>query len=105
MPSLFKLLFIAALAVPFSTTAEAETPRQIIAQALVKEDAEEQAKMVAGLAGRAEPEIKELLTAWKEGSIYIFEAPADLPGFKEGEKVPVSLMGAKDEDGKQQALR
>lgn len=103
-------LFALLIAIPFALQVPraqaADAPREIIAQALLKdEDTEEQAKLISGLAGRSDPLMRELLIAWKEGSIYLFEAPADLPGFQEGQRVAVTLRGAKDSDDKQDAVR
>ncbi|MDB6152344.1 MAG: urtB, partial [Chthoniobacteraceae bacterium] len=83
----------------------AEPPRAVIAKALITEDAEEQSKLVASLAGNTDPLIRDLLTAWKEGTLFIFEAPAGLAGFTEGEKLAVTLTGEKDGEEKQGALR
>jgi urea transport system permease protein len=84
---------------------QAASPREVIARALVNDDAEEQSKLVSSLAGTADPLARDLLTAWKEGGIHIFEAPADLPGFAEGQKVAVTLIGEKDAEDRQVAIR
>lgn len=103
MPSrLFSLLAVILLV---SATHAADTPRQTIAKAVVMEDADEQAKLVSSLAGKSDPVIRDLLTAWKEGGIYIFEAPAGLPGFTEGQGIALTLAGDKDADDKQGAIR
>lgn len=85
--------------------AHAATPRKTIAAALITEDAEQQVKLVASLAGNADAGIRELLTAWREGTIYLFEAPANLAGFTAGQKVAVTLAGDKDAEDTQGAVR
>lgn len=77
----------------------AESPRQVIAKALVTEEVAEQGKLVASLAGIADPVIPELLTKWKEGEIYIYE-----PTEPAGPKVAVLLVGEKDADDKLAAI-
>ncbi len=72
--------------------------RAIIAKAIVTEEAEEQAKMVTGLAGSTEPVIRELLTDWKEGRIYLYESP-------DGGKIAVYLTPEKDAEEMQGAVR
>lgn len=78
----------------------AETPREIIAKAIVTEEVAEQAKLVGSLAGQADPLIPELLTKWKESEIYIYE-----PTEPARPKVAVLLVGPKDADDKMSAIR
>lgn len=88
-----------------ATARAAETPRQIIAKALVTEDVAEQGKLINSLVGITDDSIRVLLNTWKEGGIYIYEAPAGLPGFAEGAKIPLIPSGDKDADEKQSAVR
>ncbi|MDQ3621289.1 MAG: urea ABC transporter permease subunit UrtB [Verrucomicrobiota bacterium] len=76
----------------------AEAPRAIVARALLAEDSEEQARLIAGLAGTAEESIRALLISWKEGAIFIFGSP-------DGATIPVRLEGEPDAEGKQAAIR
>ena len=101
------LLLLVSLGIPerMAYSAEAETPRQIIAKAIVAEDADDQTKLVNSLAGQTDDSIRELLVSWKEGGIYIYTAPAGVPGIEEGTKVAVVLTGEKDAEGKQDAKR
>ena len=87
------------------TASADESPRQVIAKALATDDVDTQTKLVSSLVGTSDDTAHQLLTAWKEGGIYLYTAPAGLPGFEEGAKVPVILSGSKDGDGKQLALR
>ncbi len=94
---LFLLLGVLA---PGRFTFAADTPRQVIAKALVTEEVPEQAKLVSSLAGQTDPVIPELLTKWKESEIYIYE-----PTEPAGPKVAVLLTGAKDADDRFAAIR
>jgi urea transport system permease protein len=83
----------------------ADSARAIIAQAVVAEDAEEQANLVSTLADKVTEEARLLLTAWREGGIYIYDQ-------KQGEgddapvvRIAVTLESAEDADGKQAARR
>lgn len=78
---------------------EAKSAQQIIAEAVVlSEDSDAQVKLVMSLTGMSDPEMEPLLTAWKEGSIYIAEGPDDKP-------VAVTLAGDPDALKKETALR
>jgi urea transport system permease protein len=98
------LVLCALFTIP-NNARSADSPRQVIAKALVSDDADEQAKLVGSLAGTTDDNARTLLTAWKEGSIYLYVAPVGLPGFVEGAKIPLSLAGEKDAEGKQLVTR
>jgi len=97
---------IAALATLFSSlpllqaqeTAPTSPPdvRSIVTQALVSEDSLEQANLIRGLATSTDPLVTQLLTLWKEGGIFLYEAP-------DSKIIPVTLEGAKNADGLQAA--
>lgn len=75
---------------------ETKTARQIIAEAVVlTDDSNTQVKLVQSLTGMGDPETEPLLTAWKEGSIYLAPGP-------DGKKVAVTLGG--DPDGSKNEL-
>ncbi len=99
------LVFAAMVSLGGVAGAAEGTPRQIIAKALTTEDADEQAKLVTSLVGSTDDLVRALLSAWKEGGIFIFTAPANLPGFEEGAKIPVMPDGAKGADDKQSLKR
>ena len=99
LPSMIQCLAVlVALQLLAMPSIAAERPEAKIAQAVITEDAEEQARRVAELAGTADDSVRRLLIAWKEGSIFVFESP-------DGNKVPVLLVGEKDADDKQGAVR
>jgi len=78
--------------------AQTESPRQIIAKAVIEEDAEKKTALITSLIGRADDSIRSLLDAWKEDAIFLFKATED-------SKIPVTLGGEKDADGAQAAFR
>jgi len=79
--------------------AAADSPREVIARAIVLEDVAAQVNLVKSLAGQADPIIPELLNKWKEGEIFIYE-----PTEPAGPKVAVFLNGPKDADDKLAAV-
>ncbi len=101
--SLWAILCATAWLVPAAHAVD--NPRAVIAEAVVTAESEEQVRLVRSLAGNADPQIRDLLTAWKEGGISILEAPEGLPGFTEGQKIAVTLTQDKDADDKQGVLR
>src|SRR3954470_974244 len=84
---------------------QAESPREIINKAVLSEDAEEQANLIATLTGNSAPEIPQLLTAWKESAIYIYSLPQSAAEDAPTDRVAITLTGAPGADGKQAALR
>lgn len=77
----------------------AKTARQIIAEAIaLSDESDAQVKLVSSLTGMSDPEIEPLLTAWKEGTIYLAEGPDDKP-------VAVTLAGDPDATKKESAIR
>jgi urea transport system permease protein len=102
---------LAAILVAFSpsSTSAADSSRQVIAKALATDDVDEQTKLVASLVGAGDDSIRTLLVAWKEGGIFLYTAPAGLPGIAEGAKIAVTLTGEKgaekDTNAKLAAIR
>ncbi len=88
------LLFVLGM----SAAAAAETPRQIVAKAILTEDAAERRAVIGTLLGQGDESIAVLFTAWREDSLFIHTSP-------EGVKTPVHLVGEKDAEGRQEALR
>jgi urea transport system permease protein len=97
---LLRRLSAAVLATFFLTSlASADTARQIIAKAVVEEDADKRVELVNSLAGLKDPAVKPLLTAWDTDKIFLYQASDDAP------KVPVLLVGEKNAEGAQKATR
>ena len=80
------------------STMGADTARQIIAKAIVEEDAEKKTALIGSLIGNTDPVIRTLLAVWKEDAIFLYKAEGDT-------KIPVTLVDAKDADDKQAAIR
>ncbi len=89
---------LAALVAIGGTPTFSETPREIVAKAVIEEDAEKRAALVKSLGGRSDDEIRILLTAWKEDAIFIFKPDDD-------KRVPVTLGEEKDAEDRQPAFR
>ncbi len=91
------LPLLTALSLFFSNAhAQAETPRQIIAKAVLLEDkSDDQVALLKTLD--ASTEVASLLTLWKEGGIFLFEKP-------DQSKVAIILESEKDAADKQKAL-
>jgi urea transport system permease protein len=99
------ILSLVCLVCLFAAGARGETPRQTIARAVTTTDADEQNKLVESLAGNPGPDITRLLTAWKEGDMFVATAPAG--GWQkvaEGATVAVTLGADKDGEDKQAAF-
>jgi len=75
----------------------AETPREIIARAVVSTDAVTQRTLVSSLMGQGEEVIPELLTAWRSDAIFLYKT--------DSATIPVVLSGDKDAAGAQVATR
>ncbi|MDP3073356.1 MAG: urea ABC transporter permease subunit UrtB [Opitutaceae bacterium] len=90
------LFFVAACA--YLVPAGAATPREIIARAVLAEDAGAKRDFIGQLMGQADPAIAPLLEAWRTDALFIFTAT-------DGAKIPVVLTGERDEAGTQTAAR
>ncbi len=75
----------------------AESPRAIIAKAVLTEDAAAQRNLVSSLAGEGDEIIPELLVAWRTDAILLYKTDAAT--------IPVTLTGEKDAAGAQAAVR
>jgi len=81
-----------------SSTGAADTARDTIVRAILTDNAREQREMIGSLAGQADEAIVPLFDAWKVDSLFIYTAPA-------GERIPVQLVGTRDENNTQEAFR
>ena len=81
-----------------AATATTSTPRQLIAAAVVAEDAAKKRELIGQLMGSGDPAIAPLLEAWRTDTLFVFTAP-------DGARIPVLLAGDKDDAGKQPAAR
>jgi len=76
----------------------ADTARQIIAKAILEEDADKKSALINSLVGQTDASIPELLATWKADAIFLYK-------FDDDHKVPVTLVEGKDADDKQAAVR
>ena len=74
------------------------SPRQTIAKAILSEDDAQKREILESLAGQGDEAIAPLLTAWRSDELFVHEATP-------GAKTPIQLVGDKDADGKQAAVR
>ena len=91
-------LAVVFLLLPSLPAFSADSPRQIIAAAIIEEDDAKKASLIASLSGDVSPEIPRLLAAWKEDAIYLCKEPDD-------KLIPILLGETKDADGRQPAIR
>ena len=94
LPFFFLLIVLAGVA----AHAQDQSPREIIAQAIIEEDAEKKTAIISSLIGRGDDAIRSLLDSWKEDAIFVFKAV-------EAGKIPVTLSAEKDAGGAQAAFR
>ena len=76
----------------------APSTREMFVRAVMSEDVEEQVELLKKLALAADSTIQPGLTAWRLGSLYIYEGEG-------GAKTPFLLDAALDSDGKSKGLR
>jgi urea transport system permease protein len=76
----------------------AATSRELISQAVLAPATPDKLALIKQLSTRGDPEIKALLTAWREDAILLAPAPG-------GRRIPVVLVGEKDAAGLQAAER
>ncbi|RYD62146.1 MAG: urea ABC transporter permease subunit UrtB, partial [Verrucomicrobiaceae bacterium] len=90
------LVFVAGLFVSLSLSAQetsAKTPREIVAEACVLMDVDQQKALVEGLGTASADEVVPLLAKWKEGEIFQYQDAA-------GNNLAVLLDGEADGDEK-----
>ncbi len=99
VPNPFRLSIVALLCALFSVSAlAADTPRQIVAKAILAENTAARREIIGTLVGQGDESIATLFTAWREDALFVHSA-------SDGTKTPVQLTGEKDSDGRQEALR
>jgi urea transport system permease protein len=81
-----------------ATLFAAESPRAIIVKAILAENDAQRREILPTLIGSDDPAIPALLAAWREDALFVHESP-------DGIKTPVQLIGEKDENDAQEALR
>jgi len=75
-----------------------ENARATVVRAILAKDDMQKREIIGSLAGQGDEVIRELFTAWRQDSMFIYVAP-------DGGKIPVELTGNKDAKGSQAAIR
>jgi hypothetical protein len=75
------------------------------ARAIVANDADEATALVSSLATSTDPVIPELLTAWREGAIFIYEFPETDAAAGVAPKIPITFAAKDDETQPASAFR
>ena len=79
-------------------SARADAKRDILVQALVTNDVDVQITLVQKLTDSTDPVIAQTLTAWRQGTVYLFDAADD-------KKIPFTLDPVIDAAGKARGLQ
>jgi urea transport system permease protein len=91
------LLICVAAAAPFVWGAEGQAVRARLVEAVLADEAGKQTEIVKGLAESNEPMAQQILTAWRGGSLYIFET--------NDVRTPVVLDAQQDSEGRSLAIK
>ncbi len=95
LPVILGILFSSWLA---GSAAAADAPRHTLVQAILAEDDAQKRTLIASLAGQDDEATPALLTAWRSDQLFIHVSA-------NGAKTPVQLVGPKDAQDAQAALR
>ncbi|MDB6035160.1 MAG: urea transporter permease [Verrucomicrobiales bacterium] len=96
-PFSFYLCIYLACCTPTHAATPAETREQLV-QLILAEDQELQIARIKKLSENADPTVEQILGLWRQGGIYVFEAP-------DGKKVPFTLDPTTDADGKGKGIQ
>ncbi len=101
LTSRHRSIFFGALAflAPLGTLLGADSARQVIATAIVEEEADKRIELVNSLVKMKDEAVKPLLAAWEADQIFVYQASDNAP------KIPVTLVGDKDATGARAAIR
>ncbi|WP_044892800.1 urea ABC transporter permease subunit UrtB [Opitutus terrae] len=97
MVSVIRILFCLGLW-PAVVMAAQESARQTIARAILAEAPAQRMELIRALAGEADAAIGPLLAAWREDALFVATTAA-------GERVPVTLEGEPEANGRRRARR
>ena len=89
------LLWLATLGCTFA----AQSPRATITEAILAKGQASKLQLIGSLVGESDEAIKPLLAAWKEDGLFVYKAS------DEAAPIPVMLIGDKDANDAQAALR
>jgi len=93
-----RILFIFLALASSLTALAADTPRQVVVEAILAENAAARRERVLSLVGRGDEDVAALFAAWRGDQLFIYQTA-------EGARVPVQLTGEKDGEGSQTALK
>lgn len=96
--SITRIIFAALLGLGLARASRAETTREIVARAVLTEDSDQRRQLIESLAGTSDAAVNALLAAWREDSLFIYTGPNET-------RIPVLLIGEKDEHEAQAATR
>lgn len=91
------LLILGALAAQLTWAAEGQAVRAKLVEAVLSDEASKQTEIVKGLAESSEPIVQQILTAWRGGSLYLFET--------NDVRTPLVLDAQQDSEGRSLALK
>ena len=94
---LLMLAAVASVALNRSASAADSAPRTNLVQAILSEDLAEQTQFIQKLIGAEDPMVQQALTAWRGGSVYVFET--------NDTKVPFILDAALDANSNAKGIR
>jgi urea transport system permease protein len=97
-PLLFSIGAVIGVLAHHPAMAAPETARETIVRAILTTDDDKKREIIATLAGQGDEAIRELFTAWRQDSLFVYSAP-------DGTKIPVELTGDNDANGAQAAIR
>jgi urea transport system permease protein len=80
------------------TCVSAATPRDTLIEAIKSDSEDRKIELITSLIGESDESIKPLLNAWKSDSLFIYQPEG-------GEPIVVQLVGEKDDDEAQAAMR
>ncbi|HEX2860461.1 MAG TPA: urea ABC transporter permease subunit UrtB, partial [Lacunisphaera sp.] len=89
--------FVLIFTLTLSLAAGADSPRTVIARAILTEDAAAQRELISSLAGQGDEVIPGLLAGWRTDAIFLYRTGTAT--------IPVQLTGEKDAAGAQTAVR
>jgi urea transport system permease protein len=97
-PLLYAVGLVIGLLANGRAMAAPETARATIVRAILATNNAQKREIINSLAGQGDGAIRELFTAWRQDSLFVYTGP-------DGSKIPVELTGDKDANGAQAAVR
>lgn len=92
-----RLLLVLLAAAPAAFGAESSGVRAKLVEALLSDESSRQMEIVKSFAETNEPIVQQVLTAWRGGSVYLYETNET--------RIPILLDAQQDSEGRAQALQ